>query len=194
MLDRLGGVRSNHQVLAVVLGIAGTLQVGCTSCRSAPRPTPTQRLEEALRQEALRKAEMSSDPTPLLVAPLACPTFGSAAAPTAPPEGHKVILSWNASAPADPKHAAAAGYCIYRGVKEKDPSPALLNNTPFPGTSCVDDSVINDKKYYYVVRAISAQGVPSIVSNEVSAKIPKQSNPSASAPLAPLCRVPAALK
>jgi fibronectin type 3 domain-containing protein len=105
-----------------------------------------------------------------------------------------VVLSWNASAPSDPKHAAAAGYCIYRSVKQKDPSPVLLNNTPFPGTSCVDDLVVNDKKYYYVVRAISAKGVTSIVSNEASAQIPKQSNPSASKALAPLCRVPASVK
>jgi len=73
-------------------------------------------------------------------------------------------------------------------------SPVLVNNIPFPGTSCVDDLVVNDKTYYYVVRAISGQGVTSIVSNEAPAKIPKQSNPSASAALAPLCRVPASLK
>lgn len=193
MLDRLG-VRSNHQVLAVVLGIVGTLQVGCTSCLSASRPTPNQRLEEALRQDALRKAE-----TPISLPPvtsLACPTFGSSVAPTAPAaEGaHRVTLSWRASAPADAKHAAAAGYCIYRGVKQKDPSPVLLNVTPFPGTSCADDLVLNDKKYYYVVRAISAKGVTSIVSNEAPAKIPRQRRPATSAPLAPLCRIPASLK
>jgi hypothetical protein len=193
MLDRLG-VRSNHQVLAVVLGIAGTLQVGCTSCLSAPRPTPAQRLEEALRQDALRKAQTPSSPSLPMATPLACPTFGSSGAQMAPSGGHRVILSWNASAPADLKHAAAAGYCIYRGAKQNDPSPVLLNNIPFPGTSCVDDLVVNDQKYYYVVRAISAQGVTSIVSNEVPAKIPKQGNPSPSAALAPLCRVPASLK
>ncbi|MGA2375029.1 MAG: hypothetical protein ABSF72_05880 [Candidatus Sulfotelmatobacter sp.] len=105
-----------------------------------------------------------------------------------------MILSWRASAPADPRHAAAAGYCIYRGIKQNDPSPVLINNVPFPGTSCVDDLVVNDKKYYYVVRAISAQGVTSIVSNEAPAKIPKQGKPSASAVSAPLCRAPASLK
>ncbi len=193
MLERLG-VRSNHQVLAVVLGIAGALQVGCTSCLSAPRPTPTQRLEEALRQDTLRKAQTPTSPP--VAAPLVCPAFGASGAPTAAPqkEGHRVILSWRASAPADPKHAAAVGYCIYRGVKQKDPSPVLLNKAPFSSTSCADDLVVNDTKYYYVVRAISATGVTSIVSNEASAKIPKQRRPSVSATLAPLCREPGSLK
>jgi len=188
MINRTG-VRSNHQVLAVVLGIVGTLQVGCTSCLSDPRPTPAQRLEEALR-----KAETLTSPPP--AAPPVCPTFGSSATPTAPSAefGHRVILSWRASAPADSNHAAAVGYCIYRGLKQRDPSPVLLNTTPFLGTSCADDWVVNDKKYYYVVRAISAKGVTSIVSNEAPAAIPKQSHPFASPALAPLCRGPAGLK
>ncbi|MFZ0136841.1 MAG: hypothetical protein WAK89_07280 [Candidatus Sulfotelmatobacter sp.] len=131
-----------------------------------------------------------------MAAPLVCPVFGASGAPTAAPQkdGHRVILSWRASAPADPTHAAAAGYCIYRGVKQKDPSPVLLNNAPFPGTSCADDLVVNDTKYYYVVRAISAKGVTSIVSNEAPAKIPKHSRPPTSAASAPLCRVPVSLK
>jgi hypothetical protein len=190
------GVRSNHQALAiaVVLGIAGILQVGCTSCLINARPTPTQRLEEALREDGLRKAAALTSLPP--VTPLTCPTFGSFGAPAGPPEkeGHKVILSWRASAPGDSKHAGAVGYCIYRGLKQKDPSPVLLSNMPFPGTSCADDLVVNDGKYYYVVRAISATGVTSIVSNEAPAKIPKQSNPSASPASPPLCREPAGPK
>ena len=105
-----------------------------------------------------------------------------------------MILSWRPSAPADSSHAAAAGYCIYRGLNQNDPSPVLLNTAPFPGTSCADDLVVNDKKYYYVVRAISAKGVPSIVSNEAPAVIPKQNNPSVSSTSPPLCREPAGLK
>jgi hypothetical protein len=105
-----------------------------------------------------------------------------------------VILSWRASAPADSKHAAAVGYCIYRGLRQKDPSPILLNTTPFPGTTCADDLVVNDKKYYYVVRAISDKGVPSIISNEAPAAIPKRSNPSASRVSPPLCREPVSTK
>lgn len=119
---------------------------------------------------------------------LVCPAFG-------PPRGvetkreHKVILSWKASAPADAKHAAAAGYCIYRGAKHKDTAPVLVNSIPFPGTSCMDDVVENGKKYYYVVRAISATGIASISSNEAVASIPRgeRRNPSSGAS-APSCR------
>jgi hypothetical protein len=174
------------------LAIAGTLQVGCTSCLVTSRPTPAQRLEE------LRKAGTlpSAPPSAPSVAPLTCPTFGSSGAPTTLPATgeHRVILSWRPSAPADSKHAAAIGYCIYRGVKRKDPSPVLVNTVPFPGTSCADDLVVNDKKYYYVVRAISAKGATSIISNEAPAAIPKQGKPPVSRASAPLCRVPASAK
>ena len=96
-----------------------------------------------------------------------------------------MILSWKASAPADSKHAAAEGYCIYRGIKPKDPSPELVNPIPIPVTSCTDDLVEDDNKYYYVVRAISAKSA-----------IPtgKQSNPSVSGASAPLCRELASVK
>jgi hypothetical protein len=195
MISRLG-VRPNTRVLAYVaaLALGGALQVGCTSCLVTPKPTPTERLEEALRKEALRKAGTLMSPPP--APPLVCPSLGSSGAPVTPPQkdGHRVILSWRASAPADSKHAAAVGYCIYRGVNKKDPAPVLLNTAPLPGTSCADDLVVNDKKYYYVVRAISAKGVTSIVSNEAPAAIPKQSNPSAPATFAPLCREPVGLK
>jgi hypothetical protein len=184
-------VKSNHQVLAavVLIGIVSTLQVGCTSCLITPRPTPTERLEAALRK--------AGTPTsPPAVAPPVCPSFGSSSVPAASPVegGHRVILSWRASAPASSTHAAAFGYCIYRGLIQKDPSPVLLNITPFPGTSCADDLVVNDKKYYYVVRAISDKGVTSIISNEAPAAIPKHSNPSASRISQPLCREPVSTK
>jgi hypothetical protein len=178
-------VKSNHQVLAaaVLTGIVSAVQVGCTSCLITPRPTPTERLEAALR----KAGTLTSPPA---VAPLVCPSFGSASVPAPSPVegGHRVILSWRASAPADSKHAAAVGYCIYRGLIQKDPSPVLLNTAPFRGNSCADDSVVNDKKYYYVVRAISGRGVTSIISNEAPAAIPKQSNPSVSRISPSLCR------
>jgi len=199
MINRRG-VRPDPRLVAVVvfLALAGTLQVGCTSCLSTPRPTPAERLEKALREEALRKAatHTSDPPVSTLPSPPPCPIFGSPSAPATPAAigGHRVILSWRASAPADSSHAAAVGYCIYRGVKRKDPSPVLVNPTPFQGTSCADDMVVSDQQYYYVVRAISANGVTSIISNEALAAIPKQSLPSASGASPPLCRVPGYVK
>jgi len=104
--------------------------------------------------------------------------------------GHRVTLSWKAGAPADSTHDAAVGYCLYRGIKHNDPAPELVNSVPFSGTTCMDDWVKNGTKYYYVVRAIGAKGVISIVSNEARAAIPsgKQTHPSVSGTSAPLCR------
>jgi len=126
---------------------------------------------------------------------LVCPAFGS---PTTPETlrskgGHRVILSWRASAPADSKHADAVGYCVYRGNQRKDPRPVLINAAPFSGTSCMDDVVESGKKYYYVVRAISAKGVTSIISNAAPAPIPTRERTEAELPgkSAPLCREPA---
>lgn len=97
-----------------------------------------------------------------------------------------MTLSWKASAPADPKHSAAAGYCVYRGAPG-DPNPGLINSVPLAGTSCVDDVVANGQRYAYVVRAISANGVTSITSNQAPVDIPATGR-SNSASSAPLCR------
>lgn len=104
-----------------------------------------------------------------------------------------MILSWRASAPADSKHVDSVGYCIYRGNRRKDPQPVLINSAPFPATSCMDDTVESGKKYYYVVRAISAKGVTSIISNSAPAPIPTGERTEADVPgkSAPLCREPA---
>jgi hypothetical protein len=114
----------------------------------------------------------------------------SSVPPVLPAKGeHSVTLSWRASAPANSKHDAAVGYCIYRSLKPKDPSPELVNSIPFPGTTCTDDRVANDTKYYYVVRAINAKGRTSINSNEAPAAIPSGKSPAVPpGPAPPLCR------
>jgi hypothetical protein len=189
---RLSG-KSNALLLlvAVFLSIGCTLESGCTGCRVAPRPTPSERPAEALT----KAGTLTSAPPDAL---LTCPTLGSSRAPaTLRVIGrHKVVLSWRASGPADSNHAAAVGYCVYRSTKHKDTSPELVNSTPLPGTTCTDDLVENGKRYYYVVRAISAKGVTSIISNEASAPIPtgNKSDPSFFRPSAPLCREPASVK
>ncbi|MGA7472410.1 MAG: hypothetical protein WBW60_06750 [Candidatus Sulfotelmatobacter sp.] len=192
MVDSPVRVKPNSRFLLVVgtLAIVGTLQTGCTS-----GPVPSQ--ASTPRQAEMRKQSVTPTSNPP-AGRLVCPSFGSSTVPTPLQAngGHRVILSWRASAAADSKHAAAVGYCIYRSTKRKDPSPERVNPVPFPGISCMDDVVENGKKYYYVVRAISGKGVLSIISNEAPAPIPtgKQSNSSVSAASAPLCREPAGNK
>jgi hypothetical protein len=88
------------------------------------------------------------------------------------------------------KHSAAIGYCIYRSTPRKNSPPVLLNSIPFAGTSCTDDLVESGKKYYYVVRAISARSVISTTSNIAPARIPQRTlaDPYVSKSSAPLCR------
>jgi hypothetical protein len=180
----------------VALAIAATLQTACTGCRVGQTQTPSERLEAALKRaeavkaaeaikktEALPKASAGGDP--------GCPLLGAALAPTTSPPsgGHRVTLSWKASPPADPKHAAASGYCIYRTALG-EAQPVLISGMPFPGTSCVDDMVQNGKGYSYEVRAVSASGAPSTVSNPAPVTIPSKPG-SAALPLSiPLCRGP----
>jgi hypothetical protein len=179
-------LKSNALVLeVVVLTVIGVLQSSCSS--SPATPPSTARSEEGHRQSAPHTSNAS-------VSHLLCPTFGPPPKPRTLNEkrDHTVILSWTASAPADSKHAAAVGYCIYRSEKRGDKSPELVNSISFPGTSCMDDMVENGKKYYYVARAINAQGVPSIPSNVATAPIPsgKEKKGSVSGNTAPLCREP----
>lgn len=178
----------------IVLALLCILQAGCAGCQG---PTDRQaaalkRVEAFKQAEALKEAQAPAS-RPAAFVPV-CPGSLAVSSTIAATGGHRVILSWKGSAPADSKHGAAVGYCIYRGRKHKDPLPELLSATPFPGTSCVDDLVVNDQKYYYVVRAISLQGSTSDTSNEVPAIIPagSQSSTTASASSTPLCRQPPA--
>ncbi len=184
-------------VLAVFVTTLGALQIGCTSRQVGS--TGTQREEEALKRvEAFKRAEAqktSAGSNRSVAGANTCP--GSVLSPE--PQfngGHRVILSWTASRPPDAKHSAAIGYCVYRGVKHKDPSPQLLNSEPFPGSTCTDDLVANDQKYYYVVRAISAQGTTSETSNEVPIviSVAGKKSSSVSRGSAPLCRQSAGMK
>jgi hypothetical protein len=186
------GARSNNTVFVVVMALAmvGISQTGCTSCGVAQSLTPTQRLEAALkRADAAKRAQALSSTSP--GTSLGCPLLGSFL--VSPPQpvngGHRVTLSWTASAPADAKHSAAAGYCVYRTAVE-DAQSGLINQTPFPGTSCTDDLVVNGKRYTYVVRAVNAGYVPSVTSNTAPVEIPATgaSHPPVAGVSPPLCR------
>ncbi len=174
-------------LVVAALTIFGVLPIACTRGSSPASPESAPRAVETPRQPGVAPGKSP-------VARLLCPTFNSSPVPTELQSkgGHRVILSWRASAPADSKHADAAGYCVYRGTRTKDPRPVLINAAPFSGTSCTDDLVEGGKKYYYVVRAISAKGVTSIISNAAPAPIPTRERTEAELPgkTAPLCREP----
>jgi hypothetical protein len=98
----------------------------------------------------------------------------------------KVILSWNASAPAQKPENAVVGYCLYRS-KLQNAAQLLptcsqceqINRVPVTSTSCVDDKVEDKATYFYVVTGVNSQGSASTASNEASAQIVKPKQPAA---------------
>lgn len=82
---------------------------------------------------------------------------------------HSVTLTWTAST--DP----VAGYNVYRGTNPPgNEGAAPINAALVVGTSYLDTTVTAGQKLDYVVTAVSASGVESIHSNEVTATVPLQ--------------------
>ena len=80
---------------------------------------------------------------------------------------HQAILTWAASV--DP----VAGYNVYRGTNPPgNEGSTPINTSLVTGTTYTDLAVTAGEKLDYVVTAVSAQGVESVHSNEVSATIP----------------------
>ena len=78
---------------------------------------------------------------------------------------HTVGLSWNASA------SSVIGYNVYRGTQSGGPYQ-LLTSSPQPDTNYTDDAVLSNTTYYYVAKAVDANHVESVPSNEAQAAIP----------------------
>lgn len=186
----VGLIKLNLQFLPViaVLAVLGILGAGCRNSSVPPKPGPVSLGPKAPSQSGTPTGDFP-------VAGLICPPFDSSLTMPGVKGGHKVILSWNASAPADAKHSTAVGYCLYRGTTQKAPPTERVNVVPFAGTKCADDLVESGKTYYYVVRAISARGVTSLVSKPAPASIPRSPrNPNLAQDSTPACRVPAGMK
>jgi hypothetical protein len=175
-------------VLVVIVGVAPT---GCKSSRVASGTALIQ-----AQQDTAGQAVTSTSNRP--VSRLVCPAFSRSSVPSALPlrGGHRVILSWKASDSEDANHAAAVGYCVYRGTDRNRPPTELLNRFPFSGSKCADDLVENGKKYYYLVRAVSDKGATSLASAPARAAIPKgpQTSSEVSPDSTPLCREPGSVK
>jgi hypothetical protein len=183
------GARLKAPLLWVLISIVGIAETACVSRPTAP--------VQASNQDVTEPARHVDPPTGIAPKKLVeCLPFGSFPEPTTvQTKGeHIVILSWNASAPADANHAAANGYCVYRSTERKDQSFVRVNTVPFQGTSCTDDLVETGKTYYYRVKAISAKGKTSDATRFATAPIKdrKPAHPFASPP--PPCREPAIVK
>jgi len=169
---------------------------------SACRDNNVTRVRLKLEDGPTEKRMAVKSPAPV---PLVCPTAGIAPlARSQPGTGdHRVILTWNASAPSSDPDGMAVGYCLYRSQKRKAArkNPTCneceqINSIPMVGTTCVDDLVQDGATYYYVATAISRSGQLSSTSNESTAAIPrsKQSVASPSAATPPFCRGQASSK
>lgn len=80
---------------------------------------------------------------------------------------HSVTLSWTASV--DP----VAGYNVYRGTNPPGNEGATpINSALVTDVTYVDTNVTAGEKLDYVVTAVSASGVESVHSNEVTATVP----------------------
>jgi hypothetical protein len=166
--------------LAVVLS---SLQLACKSDRVASGNGSSPLPGQAVPQSAMRAGRTG-------IIGVACPAFGSYAVPSSRPEtGHKVILSWKRGSRPDSKRGAPVGYCIYRGT-EPNRIDERLNVLPLAGARCADDSVEDGRKYYYGIRAITAEGVTSSTSRLASVSVPVLPRTSAAVmpDSPPLCR------
>ena len=131
-----------------------------------------------------------------LIAPLpACPPGGvPPLRPGAATGHHRVVLSWNASAPSTRSQDNAVGYCLYRSQTQNLAAKNAtctqcerINSVPVVGTGCIDDLVQDGVTYYYVVTAINSGRQLSSSSNEIPAVIP-QNKPGGGTSSYPFCR------
>jgi hypothetical protein len=78
---------------------------------------------------------------------------------------HKVVLTWR------PSSSSVTGYNIYR-TATTGKNYVKINTVLVQGLTYTDDTVKSGVTYYYVTRAVDAQGHESVDSNEFSASIP----------------------
>ncbi len=185
-------------VLGVLLMSVGTFFVAIIALRflvpSSGEALPSERPPERMTN-SVRLTPGASSP---ILPP--CPPAGlQMLQPSSQTGHHKVILTWNASVPAPGPDGMAVGYCLYRSQKrnaaKQNPTCSdceQVNPTPVVGTGCVDDLVLDNATYYYVVTAINASKRISVSSNETMAPIPPKAT-AGSAPSSsdPLCRAAA---
>src|SRR5579859_2756738 len=78
---------------------------------------------------------------------------------------HSATLTWKAST------SKVAGYNVYRST-ESGKNYQKINSSLVRGLTYRDNKVVSGVTYYYVTRAVDAQGHESVNSNETSVSIP----------------------
>lgn len=83
---------------------------------------------------------------------------------------HLVTLTWT------PSTDTVAGYNVYRGTNPPGNEGSVAINTTglVTGSTFADSNVVAGQKYDYVVSAVSASGLESVHSNEVTVSVPLQ--------------------
>jgi len=92
---------------------------------------------------------------------LTVPVSGAGVAPT-----RNVALQWQPST-----SGGVSGYYVYRGTSASGPY-TKLNNSATTVTNYADSGLNSGTTYYYVVTAVSSDGLESTYSNQVTAAIP----------------------
>lgn len=176
-------------LVLLIVGVFGTV-----SATGQASPGSSAKLQPAETAKGRGSPPSKNQP-----ARLYCPSLGGPVIqplqPSRPGTGHKVTLSWNASAPSPSHPSKAEGYCLYRSRTKNAAKPhhkcdecEQINPVLVAGTRCVDDLVDDGATYYYVAMAINAEGL-SDWSNEAMAPIPLgDQTSSAIADSPPLCR------
>lgn len=196
MKDRSKVSGQLHSVLAILTLIV--FQAVGPACRDNNVTRVRLKLEDAPTEE--RTALRSPAPVPPV-----CPAAGIVPLKRSQPGtgDHRVILTWNASAPSSSPDSTAVGYCLYRSQKKKvaKKNPTCseceqINSIPVVGTTCVDDLVQDGATYFYVATAISRSRQLSPSSNEITVVIPrsKQRAGPRSTASPPFCRGQASSK
>src|SRR5208337_3603079 len=115
MKDRSKVSGQPHSVLAILTLIV--FQAVGPACRDNNVTRVRLKLEDAPAEK--RMAVKSPAPVPPV--PPACPAAGIAPLTRSRPGtgDHRVILTWNASAPSSNPDSTSVGYCLYRSQKRK---------------------------------------------------------------------------
>lgn len=170
-----GGTLSGGQLTGILTDVVGTLSdalapvITLTSNHQTTEPDGTLKVA-GLHLSVLDGAGGTGNLALATVGPNSAPIPTKPGVPaqlTATPGNEFVNLSW--SAPTNTGGSLISGYNLYRGTSSGGEASTPINGTTLiPGLGYSDTGLTNGTTYYYIVKAVNAQG-ESMGSNEASA-------------------------